>query len=342
LAVTRVEQLAQRWLYQYLPDRLQAYRQSALTQLRAATTSARQQEDAAHERLEVLRQEQLTGIRDQIEQIAALAGSWTPAAGAALVADSAPANARQEKLARLRQELRTLGDQCTDEHPQVQTLRSDITALERQLAAAEPSPASPPGARPPQKHFVSSSLPHDSPARPAVAQNVTSALTDYSRATAARQDAEARLAERMHELSTRASGVQWTKSPPLISRLGGTPRCSTLMLAAVMACVTGVWVFRAAAADGCSSTIRTPADLASAIELPVAGNLSAVLGHPAKRGPRLLTPARLKRVVNAGEAVLAIAVGACLLSIAIEPTLAPQVLADPFGALSEVLGRFGI
>jgi hypothetical protein len=42
------------------------------------------------------------------------------------------------------------------------------------------------------------------------------------------------------------------------------------------------------------------------------------------------------------EIVVAIAALACLLAIAFEPSLARQVLADPFGALSEVLGRFSL
>jgi hypothetical protein len=56
----------------------------------------------------------------------------------------------------------------------------------------------------------------------------------------------------------------------------------------------------------------------------------------------LLSAKRISAIVNGGEAILTIAVAACLLSIAVEPALASQVLADPFGALSEVLGRFGI
>jgi hypothetical protein len=42
---------------------------------------------------------------------------------------------------------------------------------------------------------------------------------------------------------------------------------------------------------------------------------------------------------HAAEAIVALAVVACLASIAMEPSLARQVLADPFGTLSEVLGR---
>src|SRR5262245_10863735 len=55
----RLDELADRWLYQYLPERLQAYRHAALAELRTAVTQARQREDAARQRLEELRQAQL-------------------------------------------------------------------------------------------------------------------------------------------------------------------------------------------------------------------------------------------------------------------------------------------
>jgi hypothetical protein len=45
-------------------------------------------------------------------------------------------------------------------------------------------------------------------------------------------------------------------------------------------------------------------------------------------------------VLYAAEAVVVIAVAACLVAMLVEPSLARQVLADPFGTLSEVIGRF--
>src|SRR5437667_272481 len=44
-----LDELADRWLYQYLPDRLQAYRHRTLGSLRTAVAEARQREDAAQE-----------------------------------------------------------------------------------------------------------------------------------------------------------------------------------------------------------------------------------------------------------------------------------------------------
>jgi hypothetical protein len=347
LAAARVQQLAERWLYQYLPDRLQNYRQAALVGLRTAATTARQREDAAHQELEVLRQRQLAQIRRQIEMIASLASASGPQSAAPRAAAALDGDVREEKLSELRRQLGTLAGQCTDDHPQVKTLRSDIAALEEQLAGAVS------GIRPPE-HYVSLSGNKPAFTKPLEAQvtqaedaellanQLVKALADLSRATIGRQEAEAQLAERMHELANRASGVQWTKLPPVVSRLGGTPRCSTLTLAFALALVGGTVIFRAAGRQGCAAAMQTTAELASAVELPVVGNLAGLAGKRRRRPWQLLSGQRISAVVQGGEAVLVVAVAACLLSIAVEPSLAAQVMADPFGALSEVLGRFGV
>src|SRR5437870_601595 len=60
--LSHLDELADRWLYQYLPDRLQAYRHATLAKLRTAVTVARQREDAVQERLEGLRQRQVADV----------------------------------------------------------------------------------------------------------------------------------------------------------------------------------------------------------------------------------------------------------------------------------------
>jgi hypothetical protein len=75
------------------------------------------------------------------------------------------------------------------------------------------------------------------------------------------------------------------------------------------------------------------------LELPVVGNLLKLRAVAGKLRRRLLTPERVRVASHAAEAIVALAVVACLASIAMEPSLARQVLADPFGTLSEVLGR---
>src|SRR5437868_6928008 len=60
-ALSHLDELADRWLYQYLPDRLQAYRHGTLAGLRTAVTEARQREDAFQESPESLRQNHVAG-----------------------------------------------------------------------------------------------------------------------------------------------------------------------------------------------------------------------------------------------------------------------------------------
>lgn len=338
LAVDRVDSLAQRWLYLYLPDRLQNYRQSVLADLRKAAAVERQREDAIHQLLEQLRQKQISEVRGQITLVAAAmkASSASPAMS---VAAAIGLDSQQQRLLELRRELGTIVEQFTDDHPQVRILRMQIASLEQQMtASAIPIlPSVGPGL---DQHFVSITASNAEDTD--LLGDVTKALAELACATAARQDAESHLAERMHELTSRASGVFWTKTTPTVGRLGGTPRWSTMLGAALLAAVAGTLVFRATGSEGCATAIQSASELASALELPVIANLSGIREQPRKRGWRLLTPPRLRAVVGGGEAVLVIAVAACLLSIAIEPSLARQVLADPFGALSEVLGRFGV
>ena len=56
---------------------------------------------------------------------------------------------------------------------------------------------------------------------------------------------------------------------------------------------------------------------------------------------RFLTPRRLFYIVTASEIVVGFAVLGCLGAVFCEPTMARQVMADPFGTLSEVVGRLG-
>ncbi len=83
-------------------------------------------------------------------------------------------------------------------------------------------------------------------------------------------------------------------------------------------------------------------ELASAVVLPVLGDLTGNRESGARnRGRKWITPARLRIVTTVAEGFVVVAAGACLISVAIDPSLAREVLADPFGTLSEVMGRFG-
>jgi hypothetical protein len=154
--------------------------------------------------------------------------------------------------------------------------------------------------------------------------------------------AERRLSERMQELTNQPAAAQWSAAPAhLVTRIGGTPRTHTLLLAFLLANVAGVTIFRAGADDGCVAKIDSAGLLASTLELPVVGNLLALRTAARQMRRKWLNAAKLHWILYGSEIVIGLAVVACLGSIACEPSLARQVLADPFGTLSEVLGRVG-
>jgi hypothetical protein len=162
-----------------------------------------------------------------------------------------------------------------------------------------------------------------------------------------RQSAEQHLTERMQELSSGPTAAQWSAGPAhVVTRLGGTPRSLTLALAGVLACVAGIVMFRVTAVESSKQRIESSAELASAIALPVVGDLAKCRevgadGPSVKTRRQFLTPARLRIVTTVAEGFVAVAASACLISVAIDPSLAREVLADPFGTLAEVMGRCG-
>jgi PII-like signaling protein len=182
----------------------------------------------------------------------------------------------------------------------------------------------------------------DGNASPLESVDAAAILQEVAAASRERQEAEHRLSDRMQELSSQGSASQWSAAPAhVVTRLGGTPRTHTILLAALLATALGVVIFRAAEGDGCVAKIHTTSVLASSLELPVIGNLLAMREAARQMRQKFLTPQRLHYVVVASEVVVGIAALACAGAIFCEPALARQVVADPFGALSEVVGRFG-
>jgi hypothetical protein len=353
-----------------LPDRLQAYRRIALSDLRNVSQEAREREDAAHEQLESLRQNQLVQMRHAAD--AEVARLFAQQPGPAATSANAPPDdlgKSHQKLEALRLELSRLMASYTDEHPQVVTLYWQIAALERQLGIAPGNPAAPPSKGPdlispasadqhthvesPAKdtraasHFVVASAVSLAVADQRntldsdLSLQINAAANDLARASRVRQAAEHRFSDRMQELSNQPTAAQWSAAAPhVVTRLGGTPRSSTLALGGLLASIAGVIMFRAAGAAFQAQKIQTAAELASALELPVVGNISYLRTAVSRLRRRLLTPGRVRALLYASEAVIAVAVAACLVSVLVEPALARQVLADPFGTLSEVMGRF--
>src|SRR4051794_9300185 len=104
-AEKHLNDLAQRWLYQYLPDRLQSYRRTLLADLRTTVQQAREQEDAAQQRFELLRLRSLVdAVPAQIQEITQTAAKPTAEPARAAEITSEPSKSR-DKLEQLRLEL---------------------------------------------------------------------------------------------------------------------------------------------------------------------------------------------------------------------------------------------
>jgi hypothetical protein len=170
---------------------------------------------------------------------------------------------------------------------------------------------------------------------------IAAALLELTQASRLRQVAEQRQSDRMQELSNEPTAADWSAEPAeVVTRLGGTPRSVTLALGGLLAGIFGVVMFRASAVAVMPPTIQSAGELAAALEIPVIGNAARLRTAAARIRQRLLKPAYVKLAGHLAEAVIALAAAACIVSIVVEPTLAGQVLADPFGTLSEVMGRF--
>jgi hypothetical protein len=379
-ATARLDELAARWLYQYLPDRLLLYRRAALADLRASAAAAHRHEDAAHERLERLRQQQISLMLasadrrgkdtalDPFEPPAPL-----PAAAAPPSSTEAPGSVDRsqavEQLQQLRAELARLAGSFTDQHPQVVALRLQIAALERQVgdmapahnrALGEPADGqrSPELIAPPAIRHETHLLPNRRAARlvstaaaqaaeeapaadQAIDQALQAALAELAEASRRRHEVEQQLSDRMQEFSNQPLAADWSARPAMVvTRLGGTPRTATLLFGGLLAGALGIVVFRAAKAAVEPPTINSTGELASVLELPVLADTLALRGTAVRTTFRLLTPKRVRAIVRLSELVVAAAVAACLVSVAVEPALSRQVAADPFGTLSEVIGRY--
>jgi hypothetical protein len=363
-ARARLDELAARWLCQYLPERLTAYRREVLAELRADVAGAREREDASRQRLDQLRQEQLLavlqpaaeerqepGVRGQEPGVRSQEPEST---------DVATTESGQRRLEKLRVELSQLLARCTEDHPEVIALRKQISGVEGELGAPPatssdsrsgpeliPAPAGERHAATEEsKHSAASHFVSTTAAAAKTAEATDAALEldkaskELARHSRARQEAELRVSERMQELSSEASAADWSAAPArVVTRLGGTPRSATLALSSLLAGVSAIVMFWVSAAAVLPVKIETTGELATLLEIPVVGNTSSarrVVGraHPA------LTRTQVRLVTRLAEVAIAIAAGACLLSIAAEPVLAGEVVTDPFGALSEVIGRY--
>jgi hypothetical protein len=346
-ATNRLDELAGRLLYQYLPDQLQAHRRSVLRQARQAVAAAREREDTARLKVERLRQEQLA---DLLERRPSHPGATGPSRSLASSADQIEdANSPLRKqLDALRADLARLLASFTEAHPEVIRLRSQINGLEEQLFRArsqqEADAAAERRASPVRTQYVAAVATSAGEAQPVDQRDylveIEAALRALAVASRERQAAEHQSSDMLQELSARPTAADWSAQPAyVVTRIGGTPRRATLALAWLLATIAGAVIFRTAAAIA-SPKMETTRDLAAALEIPVIGNAASPPGTVQSLF-RLWTPSRVTAVVRTAEAVLVVAALSCLAAIAVEPALTSQVFADPFGALSEVVGRFG-
>jgi hypothetical protein len=376
-AISHLDELADRWLYQYLPDRLQAYRHGTLASLRSAVMDARQREDALQERLDELRQRQVAelknqgagdrghgpGIRGHVAGVSVQKSDVGDQKAVAIAvvksaSESDGGSKLRERLESLKVQLSHLLGSHTEEHPEIVTLKSQINSLEKQLGMPETSlPTQGTGGR----HTIATPV---SEIRPAsgelelqsprtepenqVAIEISAVMSELAKVGRDRQAAEQHLTERMQEISSGPSAAQWSARPAhVVTRLGGTPRSLTLALAGVLACFGGIAMFRVTSVELVKPRIESSQELASAVGLPVVSDLKGIRKSGAGnkkatvRGRKWITPHRLQIATTIAEGFVAVAAGACLVSVAIDPSLAREVLADPFGTLAEVMGRCG-
>jgi hypothetical protein len=280
---------------------------------------------------------------------------------------TAESESRQQQLEAMRLVLARLLGRFTEEHPEVISLRSQIDRLEQQIEAGDRA-GSPPASGPqliPGPPGDRQATPGRS-IRPAAANRplatraedlqsgghrtageaaaaVAAGFARLARISRERQSAEQRLSDRMQEISNQPTAAEWSAEPAyVVTRLGGTPRCATVVFGGILAAIGGALMFRGSAVVVQPVKIESASELASVLEIPVIGNLTAMRKAAARLQWRLFTAGRVRVLVHGAEAIVGLAMLACLLAIVVEPSLARQVAADPFGTLSEVIGRLGI
>jgi hypothetical protein len=112
----------------------------------------------------------------------------------------------------------------------------------------------------------------------------------------------------------------------------------TLLAAGLLTLLAAALMYRAAATLAPPLAIRTTDELAAWLELPLVGQTPATVTR--RRSSRFrLAPLATRAVLRMAESLLVVMVAALVFSLVADRTLAPQVLADPFGVLSEVAGR---
>lgn len=336
-----LNRIARQLTEQFVAQKREAERQSRLAQFQAELRTAREAEDAHRLRVEQLRQQQLAEASRQPEpqsiysqppvEIAAPSRSETSDARSRLV----------EQLESLKNELLRLLATKTEEHPEVITLRSQIARLESELAPPAAEAALPPL----EKHAVSPSN-HDvtyQVATHATADNLDTELdaaaADLLAATRARQWAERQLQAEVESLASIAR-IPWSvESAQIIARVGGTPRVLTLLGAGLITFIAGLAMYRGSRVLVPPVAIQSVEELTALLDLPLAGHMLVPTNRRTRRPAHRIAPIVVHVALRAAELFLVVMVAALFFTMVSDRSLAPQVIVDPFGVLSEVAGR---
>jgi len=347
-ATEALDHLARKLLTEELPQQHAAHRQRVLASVQADLAAAREAEDALRSRAAERREEQLAlQSRSAAPQPADSAPpvepppGYVPGAPTELAAAPAPSPTdedRRKQLNSLHLELARLLANFTEQHPRVLAIQRQIDSLRQPQAASEardhslgeaPDLSAAPGERAAayqdlrSPHFVSmpaagGSAPQGELTR--LAADLSTIQRELSRATQHREQVENRLQTTVATLASN-SPAAWSAEPArIVTRLGGTPRMLPVMLAMIAAAIAGTVMFRATRILALPRVLQTASDLAAV--------------------PRLfVTPARVRLVTKAAEAVLLTILAVCVGAIFLDPTLAGEFVHDPLGVVSEIFGR---
>jgi hypothetical protein len=327
-----IDRVTRQFAEQFVTQRREASRQARLSRLQAEVQSARDTEDAIRASLDQDRPEQWVhaprAAHPETPPVpSAEPVSPAPLAAVPLAVGDARLKALHERLEALKVELAGLLGNLTEEHPRVITLRSQIAGLERELAAPDSGIAR--GTRP------------DKPAsyetQTGDAEGVVDAQANLAAATRARQWAERQLQAEVERLSS-AAGYPWSIEPArVLARVGGTPRALTLFAAALITLVAALVMYFASATLIPRLMIQTADEIADVLAMPLIATtqVSPRAGPPKRR----LAPWTVKFAVHGAEIILAAMFLALAFTMLSDRWLAGQVIADPFGVLSEVAGR---
>lgn len=328
----RLDQLSRRFLMSYVPRQQASRREGRLAELQSALRLSKQEEDAARDRLEL--------VRRQLARTEQISRPVPPANPVAIAPPAQPKSPLQLRLESAKAELAKIVATFSDEHPQVISLRSQIAQMEAELGSpADPSANAPSSDdtldQPPQLHSASSGASQATWFVSAGDSDLASAESAWQTALRDRQWAETQLQTSLASVST---GVTWEATPAkALARIGGTPRMTTFLAAILVALLAGGGIF-AASASLTRRPIESTDQLSGLLSLPVVGNAPA--GRPTQPSRLLwLRPLAVRGTIRASELAILAIILICLANVATDWTLIPQLPSDPFGVLSEIADR---